>query len=80
MINLIASLLVTAGSMAGLTALMGWKGALAPALILGVVAYILLARRVAKKLEAIRPALEKHITGNRVEEAIKLLESRRPRG
>jgi tetratricopeptide (TPR) repeat protein len=80
MINLIASLVVLAGSFAGLTKLMGWKGALAPALILGLVAYFLLARWVAKKLDAVRPALEKHIQASRVEEAVKLLESLRPYG
>jgi tetratricopeptide (TPR) repeat protein len=78
MINLALSLVALAVSFAGFTRLIGWKGAIAPAFILGMVAFFFLARRVGKRLEAIRPQLEKHVSGSRVEEAIKLLESQRP--
>ena len=53
-------------------------GSIFPAVVAGVVAYILLARRTVKQLEAVMGQVQKELKDRRIEKAIATLESARP--
>src|SRR5438445_2503785 len=53
-------------------------GSIFPALVAGIVAYILLARRTVKQLEALMAQVQKELAGRRIDKAIALLESSFP--
>src|SRR5437660_2398389 len=53
-------------------------GSIFPAVVAGIVAYILLARRTVKQLEALMAQVQKELAGRRIEKAIALLEASFP--
>jgi tetratricopeptide (TPR) repeat protein len=53
-------------------------GSILPAVVAGVVAYILLARRSVKQLEAVMSQVQKELGGRRIDKAIALLEAAFP--
>src|SRR3989442_7439871 len=53
-------------------------GSIFPAVVAGIVSYILLARRTVKQLEALMAQVQKELAGRRIEEAIALLEASFP--
>src|SRR5229473_2960049 len=53
-------------------------GSIFPAVVAGIVAYILLARRTVKQLEGLMAQVQKELAGRRIEKAIALLEASFP--
>src|SRR2546429_7517018 len=53
-------------------------GSIFPAVVAGIVAYILLARRAVKELEGLMAQVQKELAGRRIEEGIALLEGSFP--
>ena len=53
-------------------------GSILPALVAGIVAYILLARRTVKQLEAVMAQVQKELQARRIDKAIAVLEAARP--
>lgn len=80
MLTLVLSLTLGAVVFAGVTALMGTLAAYVPALAAAIAAWILITRRVGRRVEAMTATIEKHVTAGRVEAAIKALEELRPLG
>ena len=76
MINLLLSLAVgLAVTLAvRLATEFGWVGAVVPGLLAATLAYILLARRTGKQLEAIFDLVQKEVQGQRFEKAIQTLQ------
>src|SRR5436853_6096749 len=48
-------------------------GSILPAVVAGVAAYVLLARRTVKQLEAVMASAQKELAGHRVEKAVAIL-------
>jgi hypothetical protein len=80
MINLALSLLIGAAAAALILIKFSWVAAIAPFLIAGLVAYVMLSRKVAAKLEETNAEIEKALSAGRTDQALKLLEGLRPLG
>jgi tetratricopeptide (TPR) repeat protein len=77
MINLALSLVVGLAVFVTikLTTEFGWAGALFPALVAAMAAYLVLARRTWKRLEALFDGMQKELQAGRFEKSVKTLES-----
>ncbi|MFL5416729.1 MAG: tetratricopeptide repeat protein [Myxococcales bacterium] len=53
-------------------------GSILPAVVAGIVAYVLLARRTVKQLEVVMASAQKELAGRRIEKALAILESAFP--
>jgi predicted Zn-dependent protease len=80
MINLFLSLAAAAAAFCAFffSGLAHALGSILPAIIAGIVAYILLARRSVKQLEGVMAQVQKELGGRRIDKAIALLEASFP--
>jgi tetratricopeptide (TPR) repeat protein len=53
----------------------GWAGAVVPGVIAAVGAYVVLVRRILKKLEALMEAMQREVQARRIDKAIQTLEA-----
>ena len=74
--NLLISLAAGAAVTVGIGAFtnFGWAGAIFPGLIVLVITYFLLLRRIMKRLEAVMVAMQREVQARRVDRAIQTLE------
>jgi tetratricopeptide (TPR) repeat protein len=80
MINLVLSLAAALATFCAFyfTGLAHALGSIFPAVVAGIVAYILLARRTVKQLEGVMAQVQKELAGRRIDKAIAILEGARP--
>lgn len=78
--NLLISLAAGAAVTVGIGAFtnFGWAGAVFPGLIALVVVYVLLLRRIMKRLEAVMGVMQREVQARRVDKAIQTLEGAFP--
>lgn len=76
MFNLLISLALGAAIAVatGLGTSFGWAAAVLPGVIVALVAYVLLARRILKRLEVLFDAMQREVQARRVDKAIQTLE------
>jgi tetratricopeptide (TPR) repeat protein len=73
LISLALGAAVTTGILLGTE--FGWAAAVVPGVIAAVAAYILLARRILRKLEVLFDGMQREVQARRIEKAIQTLES-----
>lgn len=80
MINLLIALGLGAVTTVGVGVFAGFALASFPGVVVAIAAYLLLARRTNKQLEALMPAVQKALTVRNFDEAVRLLKSARSLG